>query len=469
MWLAACAVAGIALALLYPDSYQQDGGYHFLFARVGWEHPEIFIGVWSRPLFSLIYSLPAAFGYPAAKLFTVLICLVTAYQTSRLAEETGLDRPALVMPLLFLQPTYALIAADTMTEPLFALLFIAALRLHTMGRVAAGAIVASLMVLARPEGFFLGALWAVWILARGGRRAFWTNLRRVPLLAVGSALWWLAALLLTGDPLYIKHNWPPDWQLTAATYGIGNLWTYAGKLPEIAGPLLAVAFVAGLATLLIQRRLATVTSAFLTIFLLHSVMRAFGLFGSAGYARYFVCVSPAIALISLAGWNTIAAWCVRVPRALRLTAMAATLAVSLIVTAFYVDAQKYMRDARAVAEMYSWFRANDRPVNKVIWSQAYMCILFDGCDVWEKPAFSGDKAANLDLVRKAPAGTLIFWDGETGPSWFKLTADDFAGAGYEQLRSQTYSLSGLISFKQRWWFYDWGARPQEMHLFYKIK
>jgi hypothetical protein len=291
----------------------------------------------------------------------------------------------------------------------------------------------------------------------------------VPLLAVGSALWWLAALLLTGDPLYIKHNWPPDWQLTAATYGIGNLWTYAGKLPEIAGPLLTVAFVAGLATLLIQRRLATVTSAFLTIFLLHSVMRAFGLFGSAGYARYFVCVSPAIALISLAGWNTIAAWCVRVPRALRLTAMAATLAVSLIVTAFYVDAQKYMRDARAVAEMYSWFRANDRPVNKVIWSQAYMCILFDGCDVWEKPAFSGDKAANLDLVRKAPAGTLIFWDGETGPSWFKLTADDFAGAGYEQLRSQTYSLSGLISFKQRWWFYDWGARPQEMHLFYKIK
>ena len=36
VWLAAATVVGVALALLYPDSYQQDGGHHYLFARWAW-------------------------------------------------------------------------------------------------------------------------------------------------------------------------------------------------------------------------------------------------------------------------------------------------------------------------------------------------------------------------------------------------------------------------------------------------
>lgn len=468
IWLAVVAAAGVALALLYPDSYQQDGGYHYLFARVAWEHPEILVGVWSRPLFTLIYSFPAQFGYLAAKLFTVLICVATAHQTWRFANELKLDRAALVIPLMFLQPTYSLIAADTMTEPIFALVFVVAARLHVKGRVAAGAFVASLMILARPEGFFLAVLWAVWLLRDRRDPGVWTRIARVPLLGCGAALWWLSAWWLTGDPLYIKHNWPAGWEVTSAAHGIGNIWVYWHQLPEIVGPLLSVVFLLGLAVSLVRRRIGTMTSAFLTLFVLHSVLRAFGLFGSAGYSRYFVCVSPAIALITLAGWNDVAGWLGRVPRVARVTVGTAVLALSAVVTAFYVDAAAYSRDARAVAEMHAWFRANERPVDRLIWSQAYMCILMD-CDVWEKPAFSGDKADNLDLVRRSPGGTLVFWDGDTGPSWYGITADDLADAGYERLRSQTYALSGLIGIKGRWWFHDWGPRPQEMHLFYKAR
>lgn len=466
IWLAAFAAAGVALAWLYPDSYQQDGGYHYLFARAGWKHPEIFVGVWARPLFSLLYSFPAAFGYPAAKLFTLCICLLTAYQTCRLAEDLRLERPAFVIPLLFLQPSFALMSADTMTEPLFGLLLVVALRLHHARRVALGALVASLLILARPEGFFLAALWGVWILRDDGRWQVWRTLPRLSLLATGALLWWVAAYLLTGDPLYIKHNWPAGWEVTSAANGIGNLWVYGKLLPEIVGPLLSVPFVIGLLVLLVQRRLGTVTSSFLVVFVLHSILRAFGLFGSAGYARYFVCVSPAIAIITLSGWHDLGRWFAWLPRAVRIAAATATIAVSVIVTTFYIDAQKYTRDARAVTEMYGWFQRHARPVERVIWSQAYMCILFDG-DVWLKPSFGGDKAANLEMLRTSPPGTLIFWDADTGPSWFHMTADDFEGVGYERLRSEAYQLPGLITFKQRWWFFDWGPRPQQMHLFYK--
>ncbi len=467
--MAVCAAAGLALVLLYPDSYQQDGGYHFLFSRVAWKHPEIFVGVWSRPLFTFVYSFPAMLGYPAAKLFTLLVCLVTAYQTFRLAEDLKIERTTLAIPILFLQPSYALIAGDTMTEPLFALILVVALRFHHQGRVALGAFMASLMILVRPEGFFLGVVWGVWVLFHGGTAHVLRNAPRAALLATGGFIWWLTALLITGDPLYIKHNWPPDWDLTSATYGIGNLWVYGKQLPEIAGPLLCLRFVVGLVVSLAYRRLTTITASFLTIFFVHTVLRAFGLFGSAGYSRYFVTVSPAIALITVAGWNSVASWFAWLPRTVKIAAAAAVLAASAVVTTFYIDAQKYTRDARAIAEMYTWFCANDRPVQKVIWSQAYMCILLDGCDVWEKASFSGDKAANLARVGKAPVGTLIFWDADTGPSWFKLTADDFEGVGYERLRSESYQLSGLLGFKQRWFFHDWGPRPQQMHLFYKIR
>jgi hypothetical protein len=326
-------------------------------------------------------------------------------------------------------------------------------------------LVASLMVLARPEGFFLGILWGIWVLLDTRQKT--SVLARLPstlLLATGAAAWWLAAMLITGDPLFIRNSWPPDWDPTRAAYGAGSALTYLGKMPEIVGPLLCVPFVIGLVALVFQRRLGTAVSAFFTVFALHSLLRTFGFFGAAGYARYFVCVSPAIGLIALAGWNQVAGWMGRLPRLVAPTVSAVILAVSLVFSLSYIDAMAYTRDAHAVAEMFAWFEANPRPVQRVIWSQAYMCILFD-CDIADKPPFSSDKEANLDMLKNFPKGTLVFWDGDTGPSWYRIQASDVESLGYTRLRSQSYQLEGLLI--SRWWFHDWGPRPQEMHLLYK--
>ena len=86
-WLIAFATAGVALALLIPDGYQQDGGTHFLFARDAWWNHFLFVDVWGRPLFTTLYSLPAQAGYLPAKLLTVVVCVVTAWQCWRWAED----------------------------------------------------------------------------------------------------------------------------------------------------------------------------------------------------------------------------------------------------------------------------------------------------------------------------------------------------------------------------------------------
>jgi len=472
VWLGVAATVGVALALLYEDSYQQDGGTHFLFARWGWQYPVNFVSVWGRPLFTFLYSFPAHFGYPAAKLFTVVICLLTAWQTWRLAEQLKFERAELVIPFLFLQPSFLLLCADTMTEPLFALVFLLALRLHLSGRVAAGMLVASLLPLARPEGFFLGVLWGLWVLfdSRGGGTGWRQTLVRLPstlLLASGMFLWWLAALLITHDPLWILHNWPHEWRPEGGQYGSGNIWWYFHKSSEIFGLILKVPFAVGLIVLLWRRRFITGVSAFVLIFVLHALMFIRGSFGSAGYPRYFVCVAPAIALIMLAGWNEIAGALGKYSRLAPAAALTGIFLLSGLYSLHYVDGMGFVRDAWAVREMYQWFQANEaarRPIAKLIWSQAYMCIIFDR-DSMEKPIFSGDRERNLAMLRESPPGTLVFWDNTTGPGWHGIQAADLEAAGYVRLRSQAYQFDGrFFSFV---WQGHGGLWSQEMHLFYK--
>src|SRR5215813_14272098 len=164
IWLVVFAAVGAALVLLYRDADQQDSGYHFLFARWAHRHPRSLIGVWARPLFTLLYFPFAQFGYPAAKFFTVIVSLAAAWQTFRLARQINFDRAELAVPLLFLQPPFFLLSSAVLTETLFALVFVIALRLHLSGRIRTGMIAASLLILVRPEGFFIGVLWGAWVL-----------------------------------------------------------------------------------------------------------------------------------------------------------------------------------------------------------------------------------------------------------------------------------------------------------------
>src|SRR5262245_58230275 len=261
-WLTVCAAAGMAMLFLFDDSCQQDGGQHYLFARWAWVHHELFVGVWSRPLYTSIYAFPALIGYRAARMLTVLICLAVSYQTWRLAEVLKIDRAPLAIALVWLQPSFFLFCADNMTEPIFALVYVVALRLHHRNWIKAGMIVASLAILARPEGLFLSGLWALWVLfvvPPSGGMGLISNLFRLKarlqpgLLATGAFIWWLAALILTGDSLFIKHNWPTNWPMTGTIYGAAGLYAYPIRLPEILGLFLLPVFAYGLIYLFRQR------------------------------------------------------------------------------------------------------------------------------------------------------------------------------------------------------------------------
>lgn len=468
LWLTVLALTGALLVWLYPDAEQQDAAYHFLFARWAGEHPAYFVSVWARPLFTLIYFLPSQFGYPAAKLFTVVLSLATAWQTFRLAQQFMFERAELVLPLLFFQPAFFALSSWVMTETLFALLFVIALRLHLKGYLNAGMVVASTLILVRPEGFFIGIVWGFWILQtaiRHPRPA--ARILQCLLLASGMFVWWLVAWAITGDKLWILHNWPPDWQIDGQANGTGPVWWYAAQLPLIAGVPLFVPFLFGLWKLLRKKELVWATSSFLTLFVLHSLMFTQGWFGSAGYARYFVCVSPVIAVITLVGWNDL------ISRRARLSLQVAALALAALACFVYVDSIRFTRDAQAAEFMQDWIRANhpdlfipnsETRYTRLVTSQPYSRILFDR-DPLENLFFTADRELNLALIRQSPKGTLVLWEAETGPKWYKLLPEDFVAAGYELLKAQDFKLQGY--FVRLPWSRLGGWRVQQMHWLYK--
>jgi hypothetical protein len=456
--LAPFAVIGVLLVHFYPDSYQQDGGNHFLMARWALVHPHLLVDVWGRPLFTVLYALPAQLGYPAAKLLTLAISLAVAWNTVQLARAHGLERAELTAPLLFVQPSFLLLSSETLTEPLFALVLVIALRLHRAGRYGASMWVAGLLPLARPEGFFVAVLWGAVVAfdPRAGKKLLPRLLSTAPL-AGGTVAWSLAAWGIAGDPLYILHDWA--WGVHQ-TFGKGRLLEYWYVRHQLlAGVVLEVLFVLGLFLLVASRRALLPLATLGLLVVLHSALFRLGLFGAAGYARYLVCVAPAMAMATLAGWNQVARWAQRVPRPLVLAAGATVIVWSAWSCLRYVDRWESSRDYRAVDDMYVWFQAHPRPVKRFVFSQFYMGARFER-DPAERLLAWQDAEANRQSLRAMPSGTLVLWDAHIGPEFFSIGPADIEGAGYTLLRDASYDLQPLLHhprkpppYRQELWMY----------------
>jgi hypothetical protein len=450
--LALMALLGVGLIFLFPGCPEQDTDYHFLGARSAWSNPSLFVDVWGRPLYTTFYALPAVLGFTAARFFAVGIGLAIAWQTWRLARDLRLERAWLVIPLLLGQPVFFELFPDLLTEPLFALVFVVALRWHLRGWTCRGMLAASLLPLARPEGVFLCLLWGVWVVTK---KANPTNspqmsvglrlIRAVAstlILATGVFIWWIAATCITRDPFFILHNWPATWHQDV--YGRGTLISYGQRALEFTGMLLAVPFVLGLCRKIRARTWIPVTTSFLLLFILHTVFRAYGLFGEAGYPRYMVTVAPAIAVLTLEGWNIIASRLAHWPRFGSRMLAAIVLSVSLTASFCYLDWFPWARDPIAIREMSDWFHEHPEPYQRLVWSNARMCI-DSGLTLKESPVLrSSNRETTLALLRDAPSGTLVFWDDHFGPDWFGTTAAEIENAGYKRLRTRRYSLPGVV-------------------------
>ena len=120
-------------------------------------------------------------------------------------------------------------------------------------------------------------------------------------------------------------------------------------LPEIVGPLLLVPVLIGLVGMVRAPRLRLLAALVLFTFAAHSGMRGLGMFGSAGYARYFSAFAPCLAVAGCLGWNRLVPWLSDRVGTRRVSwVWRGVVVVSFVFNLCYVDAQFWNRDAWAV-------------------------------------------------------------------------------------------------------------------------
>lgn len=291
-FLAVYAVEGRLARGIYND----DDIGHYLLARDAVKDPALFLSVWGRPLFTLVYALPAQIGFAAVRLVSALITALAVVATGVAGARLG-RQPALAAGLLGTMPFVLLLSYSSLTEPLCALVVASALAFWFSGRPGRAFLLAALVPLARLELILLVGIWGgIWLVRKRDRRI----LGLVPF--SGIAGWALAGAMVHGDLL-----WLPEQIFTGGEnlYGQTDFWHYPRGLIYVIGPVAFLFVLVDLVERAARRRidlLAIAPVAVLALYLVFSWKLSLG--HAAGFLRHLVAVAPVYALAAARGLTT---------------------------------------------------------------------------------------------------------------------------------------------------------------------
>jgi len=294
--LAFC-LAWAAFGLLSVELYSDDDLGHYMIARYSHLHPHLFLDIWGRPLFTVLYAVGSQFGLAGARLTSTVLAAAVIWFTYIYARESGIRKPWMVAMLLVVMPRFSSMAWNLDTGMALCLALSAGLALYAKGRYAAAAAAISLAPAGRPEGVLFIMIFGIVLLYRRKWRA-------VPFLFLGLALWDAAGLLMSGDPLWLLHNQP--WTAPyPEKFGFDH---YFKRFTEITGPAHVPFFLAGLVVSVKRFKKgdnAALAAMWLIYFVFMVVVVWRGAFSTVGLTRYFNGTTPLVALLTLAGINRV--------------------------------------------------------------------------------------------------------------------------------------------------------------------
>src|SRR5262245_13417487 len=100
-WIQLAIFLGAAVwyAVASKGAYHDDDLDHYFMARAALRQPEFFLNPWGRPAFTVLYALPAQFGFTAIRIATALIATITGWVTLRAARALNFRLPGLAAGL----------------------------------------------------------------------------------------------------------------------------------------------------------------------------------------------------------------------------------------------------------------------------------------------------------------------------------------------------------------------------------
>lgn len=410
----------VLLALHYQELYQEDSYAHYLLAKYAWSHPRLFIDIWARPIPTILLALAAPFGIIPTKILTIILSLVCAFFAFKTAQEYKLRHAEFIVPLLIFQSYFLLLSINPLTEVFFAAFLIIAVLFFLQNRYLASAVLCSLLPLIRPEGFFFLLFWFILLI-------FKKKWRFIPLLVLGLAIWNLLSFIRTGQILWLYRNFP--WSGEQAFYGSGDFSHYFNLLPKITGLYLLPLFITGFIYLLAKKKYLFI-SIFAYFFILHAILWKYGLFKSAGYARYFVSIAPVIAIIGLSGYDFLFARLKRRYSIIIISVFSVIMAITSIPTIFKIQPRVLNSDHRVLQKVHTYYQALKSNAPLVC---AYNYFFYLG--KYDRYDFPNFPYPDLDSIRMHLDNSLVIWDSIFMQNQYGIFPESLTNLNFTEIKS----------------------------------
>ena len=240
-------VVFIFTAVLVYNAESVYGGadtyHHFMISSSSWNHPDLLLDHWGKPIFTVLGSPFAQFGLYGLQLFNCLILITTAWCCSRILKHWKVPGHAAVILVLPIIPSYFLASFSGLTEPLFGLFLIGSILLFIEEKYVLAALLISFIPLVRNEGMIFLPIFGLALF-------FLKQWKVIFLLGTGLLFYSVLGYFFSEQGFFwlIKSN-PYDNQ---TIYGAGEWDYYLHKLPEYVGSVFLWISILGLVLFAIE-------------------------------------------------------------------------------------------------------------------------------------------------------------------------------------------------------------------------
>jgi hypothetical protein len=393
---------------------------HFKLARWGWKYPKLLLDEWGKPVFTLLVSPFAQLGINFARMYNVLMGILTAFFAWKLSQTLKFDNNWVIILLVLFTPIYFISMFAVLTEVTFSMLLVLSLLLFFQKKYIWSAVVISFLPLARTESI---VLFPLFLLAFGMKK----QVKALPFLVTGFLFF-----SLLGWPFY-HHFW---WLITempykggtSGLYGHGKLLHFVEQTPHILGYPLAFLFCAGFfydfwawgkkEHFRLSERfffLLLVPGSYLLYLAAHSYVWWKGIGNSLGLIRVMAAVTPLAALTSLSGYNFLLKLPGKQQLVVRIVATLVLLWIVYTGTFMYQSNFKRSPAERLLAKACQYIKQHHLTRYKIYYFSNFVPIQL-GIDPFD-PGLSSEGVPHNKPVSKAiPNNSIIVWDAHFGPN-----------------------------------------------------
>ena len=295
-------LAYISLSLFYLftsiETWDDDCVTRYYNTLNAFNEPRHFVSIWNRPLFVVLFAIPAQFGSNFVAVCIILISSSASYYLYRGLKKQGVARPYMIIPLLLFQVYFFSVSRNMESEMLAVALFCFGYYFMVNKRWVLFALMGGMLPLARLELILLLPIWCGILLKE-------KQMKTILYMAIPFGLWSIGGLIVHGDLFYVlsstfgKDN-------SSNRYGHTTFLHYFRRYIYVIGPISFFFLVLGYIRGFFEKSryiwfVLLQFSAGFFVYVLFSWKLNMG--NSAGFMRHLTPISALGAILMLTGLN----------------------------------------------------------------------------------------------------------------------------------------------------------------------